>query len=49
MNKTLKKILELCEEEGLNITSFITVPTGTGHTIKLEVDVDDRKCGTKGE
>lgn len=46
MNKTLHKILELCEAEKLNITTFKTEPTVNGNTITLVMDIDDRKCGS---
>jgi len=50
MNKTLKNILELCENEDLNITTFVSEPCEHGHKITLELECDERakniKCGS---
>ena len=45
MNKTLKNILELCENEDLNITTFVSEPYEHGHKITLELECDERVKG----
>jgi hypothetical protein len=49
MNKTLHKILELCDSEELNLTHFSYTPRKIGSTITIELQVDDRAKVCEGE